>query len=210
MPTPGPLSPTKALESGPSSLPSAIVPDTDLDKLHLTADQVRQQLIARERDIQYHLDALKHEALTVFDDVNVDGRPLMDRIRQKPELFVGAAAGAGLLIGSLFGLRARAKRRPASDLEVGFIRARMHLALEEAAHRVADGEDPEGALRASMKGVPAAYGDSGAGRTRGDSSTVKAFDVALQTAVGFGVKALLDIGIRRFTGHDGTLDALTD
>ncbi|WP_420457397.1 hypothetical protein [Rubrivirga sp.] len=210
MPTPGPLSPTKALESGPDSLPSAIVPDSDLAKLHLTADQVRQRLIARERDIQYHIDALKHEAMTVFDDVNIDGRPLPDRIREKPELFVAGAAGAGAFVGMLLGLWARAKRRPDPEDTVGFVRARLDVALEEAAHRVARGEDTEAALRRSMEPMPVAYGDTGAGAERERSSSRQAFDIALQTAVGFGVKAAMDVVVRRYTGHDGTIDALAD
>ena len=210
MPTPGPLSPTKALESGPDSLPSAIVPDTDLDKLHLTADQVRQRLIARERDIQYHIDALKHEAMTVFDDVNIDGRPLTDRIREKPEEFVAAAAGAGVFVGVVLGLWARARRRPDPEDEVGFVRVRLDVALEEAAHRVARGEDTEAALRHAMEPMPVAYGDTGAGVGRGHSSSRQALDVALQTAVGFGVKAVIDVLVRRYTDHDGTIDALTD
>ncbi len=208
MPTPGPLSPTKALESGPDSLPSAIVPDTDLDKLHLSADQVRQRLIARERDIQYHIDALKHEAMTVFDDVNIDGRPLTDRIREKPDVFVAAAAGAGALVGMLFGLRARAKRRPDPEDEVGFVRARLDVALEDAAHHAAAGADVDDALRRAMRPMPVAYGDSGFPQP--SSSSRQAFDVALQTAIGFGVKAVMDVVIRRYTTHDGVLDALDD
>lgn len=207
MPTPGPLSPTKELESGPDSLPSALVPDTDLDKLHLTADQVRQRLIARERDIQYHVDALKREAMTVLDDVNIEGRPLMDRVREKPELFVASAAGVGAFVGMLLGLRARAKRRPATDDDIDFIRARLGVAMEEAAHHVARGTDPEQAIRKAMASMPVAYGKEAKAH---QTARQQAFGVALNTAVGFGVKAVLDVVVRRYTGHDGSLDALAD
>ena len=210
MPAPGPNSPTKALEAGPRSLPSALAADDDLSKIHLTADEVRRRLVARERDIQYHLDALKHETLSVLDDVNIDGRPLMDRIRQRPEVAVALAAGTGALLGVLLGVRARWKRRPETADHVDFVQARLAVALDEAAHRVAQGAEVETAIRRSMEAVPVAYSDGSGAAQQARSSTREAVDVAVKTAVGFGVKALMDVAIRRYTGHDGTIDALTD
>ena len=210
MPAPGPNSPTKALEAGPRSLPSPLAADDDLSKIHLTADEVRRRLVARERDIQYHLDALKHETLSVLDDVNIDGRPLMDRIRQRPEVAVALAAGTGALLGALLGVRARVKRRPETADHVDFVQARLAVALDEAAHRVARGAEVESAIRQSMETVPVAYGDASGASQQARSSTREAVDVAVKTAIGFGVKALMDVVIRKYTGHDGTIDALTD
>jgi len=208
MPTPGPNSPTKALESGPRSLPSPAEPD--VSTVHLSAEEVKQRLIARERDIRYHLDALKHEATTAFDDVNVGGRPLMDRIRQWPELATLAAAGAGALLGALLGLRARRKRRPVPEDDVAFIRARLGVALEDAAHRVAEGADVEQALRTAMDTMPVAYGDAQAAAVQARSSFREAIDVAVKSAVAIAAKSLMDQAIRKYTGHEGAFDALAD
>ncbi|WP_412062963.1 hypothetical protein [Rubrivirga sp. IMCC45206] len=209
MPTPGPNTPTKSLETGPRSLPMSASPGDDASKVHLTADEVRAQLQARERDIQYRLDALKHEALAVIDDVNIDGRPLSDYIRQRPLEIVGGTLGGGLLLGLLWGLRKRAKRRPEAD-QLDVVRARLDMAIEEAALRVAGGADTETALMKAMPVVPAMYAKRNTKTEQASSSTREAIDVAVKTAIGFGVKAAMDMAIRRYTDADGTLDALSD
>ena len=201
MPAPGPNSPTKALDKGPRSLPSALSADDDLSKVHLTADQVRQRLIARERDIQYHLDALKHEAASVLDDVNIDGRPVMDRIRERPKDAILAAAAAGALVGVLFGVRARAKRRTEPEDHIDFIKARLSVAVEEAALRVSRGAEVEDAVRASMDDVPVAYGDAAAVAHQTQSSMREVVDVAVKTAVGFGIKAIMDAVVHKYAGE---------
>lgn len=191
----------------PSSLPSAIRPDTEAME-PATLKQVRMEIAARERSIQYHIDALKHEAVTVFDDVNIDGRPLMDRIRERKWEAVAAAASAGAFVGMLFGLRARAKRRPDPEDTVDFIRARLAVALEEAAVRVAEGGDVEESIRGAMRKMPVAYGE--APRPKPKTARDEAFTVALTTAVGFGVKMLLDRAARRVTGEPTIGDAVSD
>ena len=211
MPNPGPNSKTNTPGDalGPIPSPPVTIGD-DVALEQLTADQIRARLAARERDLKYHVAALKHEAATVLDDVVVDGRPLMDRIREKPLVAFGAAAAAGALIGMLLGLRARAKRRaPVPEDHIEFIRARLAVALDEAAAKVAEGTSVEDAMQSSMKSVPAVFGDS---KPFEPHRTAKqsAFDVALQSALGFGVKAVMDQVIRRYTDSDGTLDALAD
>jgi len=209
MPAPGPLTPTKALEAGPRSLPSDLG-DDDLSKVQLSADEVRQRLIARERDIRYHLDALKHEALTVFDDVNLGGRPVIDRIRERKEEALALAAGAGVVVGLLFGLRARAKRRPdEEDASVQLIQARLNVALDQAAHRVARGAEAKDAIEGAMETMPVVYGD-GSKIPRPRSAAQQAVEVAVTTAVGFGVKTALDLLVRRYTPHDETFEALAE
>ena len=191
----------------PSSLPSALRPERDLGEV-VTIEQVRQQIDARERDIQYHIDALKHEAATLLDDVNVGGRPLMDRIRHRKRDAVIAAAGVGAVVGALLGLRARSKRRVDPEDTVDFIRARLALALDDAAERVAEGSDVETAIRRAMGKMPVAYGEGPAEKPK--TAKQEAFSVALTTAVGFGVKMLLDQAAQRITGEPTIGEALDD
>lgn len=205
---PGPNSKLPAEQTGPGIVPAppASTGTADLDSL--TADEIRARLDARQRDLKYHIQALKHEAATIADDVNIDGRPAMDYIRERPILYVAVTAGVGALVGSLFGWRARRKRvaaRPEDDID--FIRARLAHALEDAAEYVAEGEDVEASIRRSMDSMPVIYGDS---NTAPKTSRELAFEVALTSAVGFAVKKAGDLLVRRYTGHDGTIDALED
>lgn len=205
---PGPNSkmPVEAASPGIIPAPPADTGLVDLDSL--SADEIRARLDARQRDLQYHIQALKHEAATIADDVIIDGRPAMDYIRAQPVLAVAVTAGVGVLIGSLFGFRARRKRlkaRPEDNID--FVRARLEYVLEDAAERVSHGGDVRRSIRKSMDAMPVIYGDSNvAPKTTRD----QAFDVALTTAVGFAVKKGADLLVRRLSSHEGALDALED
>ena len=197
MATPGPNSKTTALEDtlGPIPGPPVDVGEgVALDQL--TPEQIRARLAARERDIKYHVAALKHEATTVLDDVNVGGRPLMDLIRQRKPIALGAGAAVGAVVGILLGLRARSKRKPApSEDHVEFVRARLALALDRAAERVARG--------ASVDQAHAGVDGHGPRRVRRRQGAAAAPPPRLvtgrprstwlvQTAIGFGVKTAMD------------------
>ena len=200
--------PSDVVDTTPDVLPAARGSDHDLSTVHLTVDDVRNRLAARERDMRYHIEALKHEAMTVLDDVNVEGRPLMDRIREKPEEALALAGGVAALVGFLWGLRRRAQRRPETDEDIAFIKARLGVALDHAAHRVAAGSPTDEALREAMEEMPVVYGD--ASKLKPSRSSRKlAADAALTAAAGFLATSLADMAIRRFTGHTGALDALT-
>lgn len=211
MPTPGPNSPNRPLVDT-SALPVPPVTVGDDERYEdLSPEDIRARLVARERDLKFHIAALRHEAATVIDDVNVGGRPLMDIIRANALLALGTALAAGAAIGMLFGLRARSKRRPKTDDDVDFVRARLDLALDDAARRVAGGSDTEAALKASMKSVPVLYGDSQAGAARQARSSMReAVDVAVKTAVGFAAKAAMDQVTKKLTGHEETFAAVAD
>lgn len=209
MPTPGPNSKTSALEPALGPIPGAPVALDGASLDTLTPDEIKARLAARERDLKYHIQALRHEASTVLDDVEVDGQPLIDRIRQQPAVAFGGAAAVGLLIGALFGLRSRAKRRVDPPEEhILFIKARMAAAIDEAAHRVAGGDSVDEAMKRSMKTMPAVFGDSKPPTTGNSKQTLT--DVALTTAMGFAVKMALDLATKRFTDSDETFEALAE
>ncbi len=211
MSNPGPNSKTSALEPnlGPiPGRPAGLGNDVGLDTL--TPDEIRARISARERDLKYHVEALKHEATTVLDDVNVGGRPLMDIIRQRKQIALAAGAGVGALVGMVLGLRARAKKRPPNDEDhIAFVRARLASALDEAAERVARGDTVDEAMRRSMKSMPAVFGDSKKPEPSHHGKQTL-LDVALTTAIGFGVKTAMDLAVRRYTDSDETFEALAD
>lgn len=210
MPKPGPLTPTEALERLPRAIPATPPSEDDLSKAHLTADDIRARLAARERDIQYHIEALKHEATAVFDDVNVGGRPLMDRVRERPVASTLAALAAGAVLGLAWGGMRRARRHVDPEDSVDFIRARLQVSLEDAARRVARGADVEAAIRASMAEMPVVYGEPGTATAQAKSSTREVVDLAVKSAAGFAAKAAIDLLVRRLTGHEETFAALGD
>lgn len=211
-PTPGPTTPTREVEAFTGAIPGPTVTagdDVALDQL--MPEEIRARLMARERDIKFHVQALKHEALTVIDDVNVGGRPLMDIVRGNPTVALATAAGAGLLAGLLVGLRARAKRRPPTDDEIDFVRARLALALDAAARRVAEGTEMEAALKESMETVPTMYSESPVfPRERRHSVRHQLLETLLISAVGFAAKAVMDLVTQQVTGHEETFSAVAD
>lgn len=209
--TPGPATPTRAADAFTAPIPSPPVQvgdDVALDQL--SPDEIRARLAARERDLKYHVQALRHEAATVIDDVNVGGRPLMDIIRGNPVLSVVTAVGTGALVGLVLGLRARAKRRPPTDDEIDFVRARLALALEDAAQRVAAGTSVEVALRRSLDTVPVMYADASEVEPAPRSTRHQVFDVVMTSVAGFAAKSALDLLTQRLTGHEETFSAVAD
>ncbi len=211
MPNPGPNSKTSALEPTLGAIPgrpASLGNDVSLDTL--TPDEIKARLAARERDLKYHIEALKHEATSVLDDVNVGGRPLMDLIRQRKQIALAAGAAAGSLLGLVWGLRARAKRRPEPTGDhIEFVRARLDAAVEEAAGRVARGESVDEAMKRSMKAMPAVFGDSKPPRPAQNQHQTLT-NVALTTAMGFAVKTALDLATKRFTDSDETFEAIAE
>lgn len=208
-PTPGPASKTDALQDrSPLPAPPADIGE-GLDVDDLSAEAIRAQIVARERDMKYHVAALRHEVLTMGDDVTVGGRPLLDLIRSNKVLSMGVAVGVGLLAGALLGARARARRRPEPDDGLQFIRARTATLLDEAAWKVALGLSTEEALRQTLKTTPVVYAEpqpvARVGSPVGDT-----VDIAIKSATGFLLKAAMDRVTQTLTGHEETFAAVAD
>lgn len=210
-PTPGPNTPTKSAlpDIGPIPGPPVNI-GNDVSLETLTPEEIRARLAARERDMKYHVAALKHEALTVADDVNIGGRPLMDIIRAQPLRAAAIAVGSGALLGLLIGLRSRAKRRPVQDDDIDFVRARLAFSVEDAARRVARGDETEHALRASMRTMPVIYGEASGPAEQARRSTNGVIDVVIKSALGFAAKAAADQLTQKLTGHEETFAAVAD
>lgn len=208
MPTlPTSTPPDGALASPPVRVPERIDPDHDLTPL--PSREIRARLAARERDIKFHLESLKHEVTTVAG-VTVGGRPLPDVAREHAVRNALIAAGVGLALSVLRGLRKRAKRRPDPDTEVDLARLRLSIALEDAARRVVRGADADAALRRSLRTVPVMYGDTTDVGETSESTSRKVIDVVATTVAGFAAKMAMDEVTKRFTPHEEVFAALAD
>ena len=202
--------PDGALASPPVRAPERIDPDHTTRPLG--AAELRARLKARERDIQFHLEALKHEATTLAG-VTVGGRPLPDVLRDDAVRNAAIAAAVGLALGLLRALRQRSKRRRRADedVEADLARLRFRVALDDAAERVARrNADPDDALRRALRTVPASYGADGDVEVHRTSTARQVFDVVATTAAGFAAKAALDLLTQQLTGHEETFSALAD
>ena len=200
----------------PTETPTPPLPSLDirtggrLDLESMTPDDLQAQIVARERDMKYHIQALKGELVDVVEDVNVAGRPLSDRIREKPLQALGVAGGAGALLGMTWGLIRRARRYTPPDDGLDFTRARLAFLIDEAAYRVAKGTSAEDALRESARTTPAVFMERDPQAPVPKTPTQQAFGVAFNTALGFGIKTALDMLTQKLTGQAETFEAIEE
>lgn len=200
----------------PTETPTPPLPSRDIrtasrmDLASMTPDDIQAQIVARERDMKYQIQALKGELVDVLEDVNVAGRPLSDRIREKPLQALGLAGGVGALLGLTWGLVKRARRRPAPDDGLDFTRARLSFLIDEAAYKVAKGTTAEDALRATARVTPAVYADRDPRAPVPRTPAQQALGLAFNTALGFGIKTALDMLTKKLTDQSETFEALDE
>ncbi len=118
---------------------------------------------------------------------------------------VGAAVAAGAAVGLLSGLLGRALRREEDEQE-GVMRLLTHSLLDEAARRAARGEDPKRALeRVARRRAPVVQYTPAPPASPG--AVRQSFDLALKSALGFGVKAGMDLLTKQLTGKPEVIQA---
>lgn len=162
----------------------------------LTQAELRARLELRREAIQDHISGLRSEM--TLADVTVGHRPVFDHIRERPWLSLGAALAAGALVGLVTRLAGR-KAPEESPLYEAFRRAQAQDLLDDAALRVARGEDTERALtRALRSRAPVVYVETERREPPPETTTL---DFLLKTALGFGTKTALDMMTRRFVGE---------
>jgi|GEM_PF-3901056 len=198
-PTGGPDTPTRPAEPAlPLPAPPASMAADDLTTL--SATEIEERLRARERDMKFRLVALRHEVGELGSDLTVGGRPLLDWIRDRTELIVGGAAAVGLVAGLLLGVRARRRTWSGLDDTGDVVRFRMAGLLEEAAQRVAGGDDLEEATRRAVAAAPVVYADNRV-EAAARSSLMQAVDVGLKSLVGVVAKSVGDQITKSLSGR---------
>lgn len=177
----------------------------DQQKKSLTQHELRAELEARKDSLEQHLAGLQSEM--TFADLSVSGRPLLDYVRERPLLVAGAAAGVGLLVGVLSGLRARPPAEEPSERDL-WMSAYLDDLVEEAGFRVRDGDDSSAALRKALRRrapvVVLEAEPTPQAQARGTVSML------LNTAVGFGVKLALDRIAQQLTGGGEIVQAMEE
>lgn len=187
----GPATPTQpASPPLPIPGPPAAVADDDLSSL--SPEEIQARLRARERDMKFRLQAIRHEAQAMGDDVLVGGRPLLDMIRERKEAAVGLAIGGGALVGILWGAVRRERRRPSPDDQIDFIRARMASLLDEAAQQVADGTAVDVAMQRALRSAPVVYVEPREPMAQAQRSAAQTIDVVVKSLFGYALKSVVD------------------
>ena len=205
----GPATPTEQPPTPP--LPGGVIRlEAGVDLTSMTPEQIQAQIVARERDMKYQIQAIKGELTDLVEDVNVGGRPLSDRIRERPLEALGLAAGAGAALSLTWGLIRRARRRPAPDDGLDFTRARIATLLDEAAYKVARGTSVEDAMRRTLRTTPAVYMDRDPRAPVPKTRTQQSLGLVFNTALGFAVKVALDQLTKKITDDDEVFEALGD
>ncbi|NNF56663.1 MAG: hypothetical protein HKN04_00335 [Rhodothermaceae bacterium] len=173
-----------------------------------TSVELKQRLETTGRSIEARMDALHHE-LTTVADITVAGRPILDHVRERPLYFAGLSLAGGLVMGLLSGTRARAKRRPEMDEHTEVLRLYTAYLLDEAADRVARGKRTDEAIGRTLKRRPPLISYEPPPPPR-RSTLGETFDVAVKTAMGFGVKMALDRLGQRLTGEEEITEAVKE
>lgn len=152
-----------------------------------SAATLRAALHARETSIKRRIDALQYEAQQVPTEVKT-------RVYRNPLVSVGGSLLGGVVTGLLLG--GIGKRRPsAEDRHRDLIESYVDAVAEDARARVKKGDDVADAIRKVLgKRTPVVIVE---GAQIGERHGVLAstLDLVLKTAVGFGVKILMDRAI---------------
>lgn len=155
------------------------------ERLKPSADELRAALEARGEQISRRVEAIQEEVARVPGEVG-------EAIVRNPLVSVAVSLGAGLAVGLLIGGIGRRKAKlPAAHQAL--VHDYLDALADEARTLIRRGEDAGSAIRRALgkhtpivvtMGQPDLQTPSGFMRT--------AFDMAVKTALGFGVKVALD------------------
>ena len=146
-----------------------------------------------ERALNVKKDQIEQRLATLQEEVSTVGPSIRDAVFSHPLVSVGGALLAGLVVGLLFGGKKRPKHafgagadhRALVDHYVGAI-------VEEARHRMADGQDAAEAVRAALhERVPLIVYEVPEASSK-SSLTSQLMNLALRQLVPLGIKMGLD------------------
>jgi len=172
-----------------------------------TPAQLRAEVERAENAFKHHLSGLRSEM--TLADVNVDGMPLFDHVRERPLFVVGVTAALAAALPVLIGLLRR--ERPAPDRPAQWWDAYVADLIDDAAYRVQRGETSDAAFRRALrKRAPVIYVEPAPPSTPSAlrSSTASAMSTVINTGLGFGLKYAMDRLAKELTGHPELFKAM--
>ncbi len=170
------------------------------------------RLDARADSIRRHLAALRHELTSASSfkaDFEAAGRPALDEVREHPERSLMLSAGAGAAVGALLGLSAWRQKRKEVRSQAGAARMALASLLGGASGVLAKGKRTDEAIKqfAEKHGPLVVYANAPS-PTKG--SIHETLDLAVKTALGFGVKTGMDLLTKKLTGKPEVFQAAKD
>jgi hypothetical protein len=171
-----------------------------LERKPRTSAELREELSRAESRIQAHSDGIRRE-LTLAD-ITIGERPVLDHIRRRPLLAVGATAAvfaAFMLAKHLAG-----RERPQIDRREDWWRMYTDDLIDDAAARVGRDGDPDAALRRALRRrAPVIYvevpREERALAKRG--ALAAAVASVANTALGFGLKFAMNRFMQEIEPH---------
>ena len=172
-----------------------------------TADEIKEAMLRRIESLQRRGDALKSEAN--FQGLTLKNQPAPEWITSNPERVALATAGVGAALALLTGLpgklRRRREKKRRRDDQSDVLRYYMNAIVDDAARRRMDGDasmSAEGAMNDAIRASgPVIYAPPEP-EAAGKGTMRQIIDLAVKTAIGFAVKAVMDEMTQKLTGED--------
>lgn len=177
---------SKALPTSAGSMQEAhnSTPDATPSR-SLTRSEIEAQLRQRSEQMMARLDALQGEVTTIGD-------ALKEAVVRSPFVAVGGAIAAGWLVGLMLGGRRRKRQWTGRKAHRALVEQYVEALVADVRHRVVRGAEAGEAVEKALKDrVPLIVVDSG--ERQGRRGLFGEFAImALQTGLGFGMKAIAD------------------
>lgn len=154
-----------------------------------STSNIRRELDAKEDQIKRRLDALEGEIVST-------PAAIKSAIMKNPLLGIGGAVAVGAVIGLIYGVRKKGRSPLAPDHEA-LIDRYISAVADEVSRGVRRGRDPEDVVRKSLKGrapvIVYTPGPVESGHPDSKGMLRQLGDLTLKTALGFAVKAAVDL-----------------
>jgi hypothetical protein len=200
---------TPARTSAPPAAVPAPPPLPAVNQFKASSAELRARLEQTETRLHHHVAGLRSEM--TLADVRVGGRPVLDHVRRQPILAAATVLGAGALTGVLWGLARR--EQPEIDTHEQWWEAYHQDFLDDAAHRVRRGDDPERALRQALRRrAPVVVIETGSEETDAarNKALVSVVASVANTVLGFAIKLAMDRLAEKVTGTPEIIKAVDE
>jgi hypothetical protein len=122
---------------------------------------------------------------------------------------VGSSVAAGAAVAlTVYGLRRAFRRRPEVDEQALLMRGYLDEIVDDAAYRVATGEDTDDAISDAFASRPPLIVMDSHSREARPGVMTELFSSVLTTALGFGIKIGMDMLAQRLTGEPEVIQAV--
>ncbi len=170
----------------PKQLPAAWPePGSEPPQRELTRAEIEDQLQGRHDAIKARLDAIEGEVMTT-------GEAIREAVVRSPWVAVGGAVAAGVVVGLMFGGRRSKRALKGRNAHHALVERYVETLVEDVRHAVSRGEDAGEAVEEALRDRTPLIVYSGREEGKSRGLIGQFVFMALQTALGFSMKAAAD------------------